>query len=129
MNTRLIRGDIRIVCAILALCAVLGFLVYAPWNKQASGFVTVSIDGNVFQTYPLNQKANIVIGDTGVRLVIQEGQAYIAESDCPDGVCLASGAITASSPSGKSLVCLPNKVAVIKSDGPKDKSGVDAVAG
>lgn len=59
----------------------------------------------------------------------REWKSYIAESDCPDKICVHSGALYAGD-SGKSLVCLPNRVAVtLSSAKPGTESEVDGIAG
>ncbi|MGN1122092.1 MAG: NusG domain II-containing protein [Eubacteriales bacterium] len=132
MKKRLYAGDIAIVVCILAACIFAGLYFYMPSKDAADAFVAVTVDGTLYGTYSLNEQTDEWIADTGVRFIIEDGQARIAESDCPDGTCMSSGTVTASSPSGKSIVCLPNKVAVTKktevqTDGAE--SGVDAIVG
>ena len=43
-------------------------------------------------------------------MVVSGGEAYVAQSPCPDGRCMAMGRISAQ---GRSIVCLPMEVSVV----------------
>ena len=128
MKRKLCRGDAVIVCLILSFCA-LGALFPFLAPRAEAPTVTVTLDGKLYGTYALDTDAALLIGQTGVRLVIADGKAYIAESDCPDKICVHSGALCAGD-GGKSLVCLPNRVAVtLSGTKPGTESEVDGIAG
>ena len=55
-------------------------------------------------------------------MVIKDGYAYLTYADCPDHTCVKTGKIKYA---GQSIICLPNKVAIIVRE--KD-SGVDLVS-
>lgn len=128
MKRKLYRGDAVIVCLILLFCALGAlFPLFAPRTDTPA--VTVTLDGKLYGTYALDSDTTLYIGQTGVRLAIANGKAYIAESDCPDKICVHSGALYVGD-SGKSLVCLPNRVAVtLSSAKPGMESEVDGIAG
>jgi len=56
------------------------------------------------------------------KIVVENGEAYITEADCPDGLCIRQGRI---SKDGQTLVCLPHRLVVTARS--SEKSGVDAV--
>ena len=91
MKRKLYRGDAVIVCLILLFCALGAlFPLFAPRTDTPA--VTVTLDGKLYGTYALDSDTTLYIGQTGVRLAIANGKAYIAESDCPDKICVHSGA-------------------------------------
>ena len=81
----------------------------------------VTIDGEVFGSWPLSEDRTVEIGD-GNRLVIEDGKADMVWADCPDKLCVNQKAI---SREGESIICLPNKVVVSIVGG--EEREVDAV--
>lgn len=112
-----------IALAVTALLSYAGVTWYGEWKtKDAQAVVTV--DGEVFGTYPLtkDQTVKIELADGSYNiLVVKDGMADITEASCPDKVCVRHKAVDKN---GETLVCLPNKVVVeIKNAA---ESGVDA---
>ncbi len=122
---RLYRGDIVILAVLLGLCASLALF---PVKKSGDKRVVVTVDGKPYRVYALTETVEETIGDTGVQLVIQNGSAYIAASPCPDKVCMRSGTLSTDTP-GKSIVCLPCRVAVMLETSPGSYQEVDTLAG
>ena len=56
-------------------------------------------------------------------LVIEGGEAWLSEADCPNGLCVKTGKIRYA---GQSIVCLPHKLAVRILGG---AAALDAVTG
>lgn len=101
------KNDVIFISALLAGLILLGMAVYLL--PKEGDTVTVTIYGEVFGTYSLNQDARIDItaGNDGTvthRLVIQNGVAYVESATCPDGVCVDHWPI---SRQGQSIACLP----------------------
>lgn len=71
---------------------------------------SVDVNGEK-HTYSLSKDNTIDISSCGVRLTLEvrDSKLSVISSDCPDGICCASGEI---SRAGQSIVCLPAKVAV-----------------
>lgn len=129
---RLYIGDALIVGCVLLLCLAAQIFLFRGGAK-ASKTVVVRVDGKPYNTYALDSDTDESIGSTGVRLVISDGKAYIAESDCSDKTCIHSGALTESA-GQKVIVCLPNRVSVSLADADGDishlgETEVDSVAG
>lgn len=107
---------------------ILGILVFAGvlWGglslmrRGSSDTIRITVDGELYGTYPLNEDQLIPIGDTNV-CQIKEGKATMVEAQCPDHLCLRQSAIGTS---GGTIVCLPNKVVIegemTKADGADD---------
>ena len=126
-NKKKIRNDI-ILAAVILVIAVAGLLLM-NLNKAQGDFAVVKIDGVEKYRYPLieNVTVDIVTGkeDENINiLVIKDGEAFMTEADCPDGICVAHRPIKNT---GESIVCLPHKIVVeIQSKDSVDE--LDAVA-
>lgn len=123
---RLIRNDVIFIVALVVVIAVAGACLY--FFRGEGNAVTVSVDGKVIATYPLNEDRVEDIyteKDGHNRLVIKDGKAWVETASCPDGICAAHKPIHRE---GESVVCLPNKVVitVITADG-NQGDGVDVV--
>ena len=115
------RGDLLaiVLVVLLALAAAAAFLP-ASGNTAAS-MLLVFQDGRLVKELPLHTDTQLELsGDYSNTIVIRNGRAAILQSDCPGGDCIRSGWITGS---GRSIVCLPNRVELRISDA----SGVDFV--
>lgn len=126
---KLLLGDGLLVGCILLVCIALAIVPHLS-KKATSAFVKVSVDSKSYAVYPLEVDTTVEIGQTGVRFVIENGKAFIAASDCPDKLCMRAGALSEAD-TGKSLICLPNRVAVTLIPGNNDskQSEVDGIVG
>lgn len=114
------KNDFILIAAILLVAGAV-FLLYQSFEEQGSGFVKVTVDGELYGTYSLEKNQEIKINDTN-HLLIQDGQADVTWADCPDKICVNQKAISASK---ESIICLPNQV-IVEIVGGKD-SQLDAV--
>ena len=64
-------------------------------------------------------------GDIPVTIQVGPGEISIAESACPDQICVNTGVLTRP---GQSAVCLPSRVAV-RMIGEDTNGGLDATTG
>ena len=111
-KTNKTRNDIILVGAILLIAAI-AFAVF-KLTMQDGGYVTVSVNGDVVQTYSINDEieTTITTGDDNEQtnvLVITNGEALVKSANCPDGICFEHRPI---SKDGETIVCLPHKVVV-----------------
>lgn len=115
------RLDIIIIAAILL--SSLALLLVMTLTRETGATVVVEIDGNVVATYSLYENGEYSLnGGTNV-LVIENGQAYLNYSNCPDHTCEKTGKIQYV---GQTIVCLPNLLTVtIKGEA---EGGVDFVS-
>lgn len=105
-----VRNDVIFIVALLAVIAIAGACFY--FFRGEGDTVTVSIDGKVVATYPLDEdlvKDIHTEGDGLNRLIIRDGKAWVEKASCPDGICAAHKPIHRE---GESIVCLPNKVVI-----------------
>ena len=112
---------IAVACVVLA--AVL--LIACPLLFAAEGeFLQITSSRGV-ETYRLSEDREITLqeGEILLVIVIEDGEAYVRHSTCPDGICCASGRI---SESGESILCAPAGVTLSVKGGADD---VDFVAG
>ena len=117
------RGDIFLIggCLLAALvCCGLWLLL-----RQGGAEVIVEQNGRETARYALTEDRTVRIeGEGGYNLlVIQNGEAWLSEADCPNLLCVKTGRIRYA---GQSIVCLPHKLAVRIAGG---ASGMDAVTG
>ena len=107
----------------LLLAAVILLLVING-SRESGGVAVVRVDGveterlplSVNGTFPLNGGSNI--------LIIQDGQAWMSEANCPDLICVRQGKIYYS---GQVITCLPNRLTVTIEGG--ESGGVDLIVG
>ena len=121
-KNRKLRLDLILIVGLLLLAGVL----YLALNRgrQEGGLAVVRVNGVETErhslalngTFPLNGGSNI--------LVIQDGQAWLSEANCPDHICVKQGKIHYT---GQVITCLPNRLTVTVEGGESD--GVDLVVG
>lgn len=107
----------------LLLAAVILLLVING-SRESGGVAVVRVDGveterlplSVNGTFPLNGGSNI--------LIIQDGQTWMSEANCPDLICVRQGKIHYS---GQVITCLPNRLTVTIEGG--ESGGVDLIVG
>ena len=117
------RGDLYLMvgCLLAALvCCCLWFLL-----RQDGGTVIVEQNGQETARYALSEDRTVRIeGEGGYNLlVIEGGEVYLSEADCPTQLCMKTGKIRYA---GQSIVCLPHRLAVRITGG---ASGLDGVTG
>ncbi len=99
--------DIVLALTILVVAAGL-YIGNRITNREPAVVVEVTVDGVVVEKLDLSKDGEFVInghnGGTNT-LVIQNGQACIADATCPDKVCIHQGTIGRS---GEMIICLPN---------------------
>ena len=117
------RGDIFLIggclLAVLICCGLwLGL-------RRDGGAIVVEQDGRETARYALSEDRIVRIeGERGFNLlVIQGGEAWLSEADCPTQLCVKTGKIRYA---GQSIVCLPHRLAVRILGG---VSALDAVTG
>ena len=106
---RRIRNDVIFIAALLLIVCLLG-AGYLLLRREGDR-VEVTVDGEVFGVYSLSEdrRVEITVGNNRNVLIIENGEAYVTDASCPDGICEAHRPI---SRSGESIVCLPNRVVV-----------------
>ena len=113
------------LCVILALLLLAGILALAlRLGREAGGQAVVRVDGQVTERHPLSVDGVFPLNGGSNILVIENGEAWLSEADCPDLLCVKMGKIRYS---GQTITCLPNRLTVTVEGG--ESNGVDFVAG
>ena len=119
--TKKYRADIIVIGAILVLALLLVWIM--TLTKKPGAVAVVEIDGVVAGEYPLDVAGTFPLnGGTNV-LVIQDGNAYLNYSNCPDHTCEKTGKIRYV---GQTIICLPNRLSITIRGEASD--GVDLVS-
>lgn len=128
MQKRIGKNDLIFLGTLLLVVLIVWFAakISSRTESDTAGNVEITVDGEVYGTYPLRTDAEIPIVIDGVTtnlLVIRDGKADMTDADCPDKLCVHQRAI---SKTNETIVCLPNKVvaAVVG----KEESEIDSIA-
>jgi len=107
-----------IILAVCGFSLANRFLFSAPGANVEVAIVDRDSSKTVVETFPLSQNRSFPIvtepshddEPEGTNLlVIQDGQVWISEANCPNQDCVKKGKI---SMNGEMLVCLPHRVTV-----------------
>ena len=104
------KGDFIVIVFVVSLAIFIGILFGKNTNSEEADVVAIYKEGEKIQELPLDKNREIIVSNIYTnRIVIEEGKVSITESDCPGEDCVHSGWI---SRSGRSIVCLPNRVEI-----------------
>lgn len=106
------KNDIILTIVLLTIALLSSFGIHTFAMKDGKTAI-VMVDGQIYRTLNLNENVELEIeGVDGGKniLVIEDGNAYMKDADCPDKVCVHQGKI---SRSNETIVCLPHKVVVV----------------
>lgn len=107
----LFRKRDLLVFVLAAVLAGAGFLSWMPQNGAPTA--VIEQNGEEVRRITLSsitQPETLVLeGEISVTVLLEPGQVSILHSDCPDQICVHTGALTRP---GQSAVCLPARVAV-----------------
>ena len=94
------------VCAVSAIVWVI-LSGITPQNPTAE----IYLDGVLYKTLPLSEDCELVIEtERGSNTVmVRNGAVAVAEADCPDKVCVRTGAVSGG---GVPIVCLPHRLEI-----------------
>ena len=110
----------------IVLVALVMLLVMHVTGETKGDQVQITVNGEIYGTYPLEKDQTIEVteGEFHNVIRIENGQTYMEEADCPDGYCKRQGTI---SRVNETIVCLPHKlVAEVESDGSTTDDADDA---
>lgn len=123
-NKRKRLFDLLLIGGILILTALLLFVFVlerrGAAEQEGGACAVVLVDGEETARYPLAENGSFPLNGGTNTLVIEDGFAWITDSDCPDKICEHMGKIHMN---GQLIVCLPNGVIVTVEGG--EDSGVD----
>ena len=126
MEKRFGKKDL-ILLIVIAAAVLAVWCLYHIRVQTAGGQVEITVDGETYGIYSLDEDQEISIeidGEVRNTLVIRDHEADMTDADCPDQLCVDMKAISAE---GETIVCLPHKVVaeVISSD---EESEFDTIA-
>jgi len=117
------KNDVILIALLLvvALLTAGGMRIRQMNNTKDTANVVVTIDGEVYGTYPLSEdrteRIELPDGSYNI-LIISDGCADVSEASCPDQICVKHNHIRYSK---ESIVCLPNKVVVTVEGGKENE--------
>ena len=111
MENKKIKRD----AVLVLLCIIISAAVYFIINiyvKKDGAYAVVKVDGEIIRSLELNKNTSVIVhgyqGGSNT-IVVDNGQVYMTDADCPDKLCERTGRI---SRTGESIVCLPHRVVV-----------------
>ena len=118
LGNKKLCADVILVLSLLFVSLSV-FLIITLTREEGSR-VVVSVNGEDVCEYSLARDGEYSLnGGTNI-LVIEDGEAYLSYSDCPDKTCVNGNSIFGKKISyvGQRIVCLPNLVEVrVEGDG------------
>ena len=115
-----------ILVAVLLVAALALFFVMRSLQARDTGTgaqAVVTVEGREVGRYPLKKNGTFPLnGGTNI-LVVENGEAWVSEANCPDKVCMGMGKI---SRNGEFIACLPNRLLVVV-EGAAENSPVDGM--
>ena len=115
-----------ILVAVLLVAALALFFVMRSLQARDTGTgaqAVVTVEGREIGRYPLKKNGTFPLnGGTNI-LVVENGEAWVSEANCPDKVCMGMGKI---SRNGEFIACLPNRLLVVV-EGAAEDSPVDGM--
>lgn len=117
-----LKRDLILAAVLLLLALILLWVI--DMNRKDGGFAVVRVDGETVARYPLSEDGSYSLNGGSNHLIIQGGQAWMSEADCPDHICIRQGRIRYS---GQVITCLPNRLTVTIEGG--ETGGVDLIVG
>ena len=108
--------DLILVGALLLVALLLFFLVRNGQDRATGtgAVAVVTVDGAEVGRYPLNKSGTFPLNNGSNILVVENGEAWVSEANCPDKVCMGMGKI---SRNGEFIACLPNRLIVVVEGG------------
>lgn len=101
------KRDIILIASVLLVA--LALLLVVELGKEEGARVVVKVDGNEVAEFSLAEDGTYELNGGSNILVIEEGNAYLKDANCPDKLCVHQGKIGRT---GEVITCLPNKLTV-----------------
>ena len=100
-----------LILGLIAIIAAAGIWLFYSAGADHGLTAVVTVDGEVRAELPLDETDSIEIEtEWGYNIVHTEnGQAFVAEADCRDQICVEHKKIEKT---GETIVCLPHKMVV-----------------
>ncbi len=115
------RRDLLLVAVLLLAALVLLFVTRGSQKKETGAEAVVTVDGTEIGRYPLSRDGRYSLNNGSNLLIVENGEAWVSEANCPDKICMGMGKI---SRNGEFIACLPNRLIIVIEGG--ESSGLDA---
>ena len=103
------KGD-WLAIGIVVLIAAAVMLYFLPGKSAPAAYAEIYLDGELCKTVPLDKDTTFLVEDQYSNwITVENGSIAFTDSDCPGQDCVHSGSIHST---GRSLVCLPNRVEI-----------------
>jgi len=103
------RGD-WLAIGLVAVLAAAVLVCFIPKDQAPAAYAQIYLDGALYKTLPLDKDQTFVVNDQYFNeITVAGGAVFFSASDCPGRDCVHSGSIRST---GRSLVCLPNRVEI-----------------
>ena len=115
-----------IIAGVLLLAALALFFLMRSRQARDTGSgaqAVVTVDGQEVGRYPLRKSGTFPLNGGSNILVVENGEAWVSDADCPDKVCMGMGKI---SRNGEFIACLPNRLLIVV-EGAAEQSPVDGM--
>ncbi|MCR4898392.1 MAG: NusG domain II-containing protein [Acholeplasmatales bacterium] len=106
-----IRNDIILISSIVTILVTI--LLIVIFTSKKGKYAEVRKGDEVIMKLPLDEdKEYIVEGKISpVKIVVKNGGVYVAESGCPDKICMDMGTI--SKTNDRPIFCAPNEILIV----------------
>lgn len=109
MGLRFRKGDLLAVGATILL-AIVVFAIFLPGRTEGAAIAQIYQDNVLVNTVSLDEDQEFTLtGQYDTTITVRDGKIAVTRSDCPGEDCVHSGW---SNSSGRSIVCLPNRVEI-----------------
>lgn len=99
--------DGLLIGSLLLLALVSYWLIQG--GKEGGDHAVVCVNGQEVGRYELNRSGRYELNGGSNILIIEDGQAWLEDANCPDKLCVRQGKISLD---GQVITCLPNKLTV-----------------
>lgn len=115
-----VGSSLAILCGIALIASMLLF-----GSEKDNPCAEIYVNGELFKSLPLSENAQITVEtELGRNVVtVENGEVSVTEADCPDKVCVRTGALSGGN---VPIICLPHRLEIRIADGSAD---TDAKAG
>ena len=108
MKLEFCKGDFLAIGIVAVIAVLVSVIFWTSVGDKEGTMVSIYQDGALVKELSLDSDTEVVIeGEYENVVTVKDGKVAITKSDCPGTDCVHSGWIHES---GRSIVCLPNRV-------------------
>ncbi len=122
--------DYILIVALSVFALSFNFIFIGAKQSEIANSVVVTVDGEVYDTYPLDVDGEYTVTTTSYGeehtnvLKVENSVVSMIDADCPDQVCIYTRPIESNF---ETIACLPNRVILqIVSDDPEKEPEIDS---